>query len=153
QELPYEEVARLAGVSEENARARVSRARSAARSALRGVAAIPALLIPALRRTETVAAASTQGDGVRVATETALASAPAAAPLITKAVVGISVVAAMVAPTSAPTEPDAGRALVAAGAVTGTDDTAVAEMPAPTSQAITVDQAPVTGDDLEVVDA
>lgn len=153
QELPYEEVARLAGVSEENARARVSRARSAARSALRGVAAIPALLIPALRRTETVAAASTQGDGVRVATETALASAPAAAPLITKAVVGISVVAAMVAPTSAPTEPDAGRALVAAGAVIGTDDTAVAEMPAPTSQAITVDQAPVTGDDLEVVDA
>ncbi len=113
QELPYDEVARIAGVSEENARARVSRARSAARSALRGVAAIPLLIASALRRSESVAAAATQGEGVRAAAEAAVASAPAATPMVTKAVIGLGVVAAVVAPSSAPLEPDGGRALVA----------------------------------------
>jgi RNA polymerase sigma-70 factor, ECF subfamily len=123
QELPYDEVARVAGVSEENARARVSRARSAARSALRGVAAIPALLVPALRRSETVAAAATHSDNVRLATEAAVASAPAATPVITKAVIGISVVAAMAAsPTSAPMQADQSRAIVVAAAPSVVDD-------------------------------
>lgn len=99
QELSYDEVARAAGVSEQNARARVSRARSAARSALRGVAAIPALLIPALRRGETVAAAASHSDNMRMATEAALVSAPAATPLLTKAVIGLSLVAAVATPS------------------------------------------------------
>jgi RNA polymerase sigma-70 factor, ECF subfamily len=143
QELPYDEVARLAGVSEQNARARVSRARSAARSALRGVAAIPAFLVPALRRTEAVAAAATHGDGVRLATEAAVASAPAATPVVTKAVIGICVVAAMAAPSSAPVAPDHGRALVAAEATVEVEPTSAG---APSvSDAPTVPVAPTTG--------
>jgi RNA polymerase sigma-70 factor, ECF subfamily len=55
--LPYDEVARTTGVTEENARARVSRARSAMRTVLRGVAAVPVLAFGALRRGEQAAAA------------------------------------------------------------------------------------------------
>ena len=43
EELGYERVAEISGVSEQNARARVSRARSAMRSSLKGVAALPVL--------------------------------------------------------------------------------------------------------------
>ena len=136
QELPYDEVARVAGVSEENARARVSRARNAARSALRGVAAVPAFLVPALRRSEAVAAAATHGDSVRLATEAAVASAPAATPVITKAVIGICVVAAMAAPTSAPMAPELPRALVAVDPAPAVES----EVAAPVAQ--NSDQAP-----------
>jgi RNA polymerase sigma-70 factor, ECF subfamily len=125
QELPYDEVARIAGVSEQNARARVSRARSAARTALRGVAAIPALFIPALRRGETVAAAASHGDGVRSgaaaaghaapafapAADAAMAAAPAVTPLFTKAIVGITLVAAVASPTVGTELVDRGRAI------------------------------------------
>jgi RNA polymerase sigma-70 factor, ECF subfamily len=127
QELPYDEVARAAGVTEENARARVSRARNAARSALRGVAAIPALLIPTLRRGESVAAAATHTDSVRVAgtaghaapvlapaTDVVMAASQASTPLLTKAVIGLSVVAAVAAPSGAPSAVEQSRAIVAA---------------------------------------
>ena len=56
-ELGYSKLAEATGVSEQNARARVSRARSAMRSALRGVAVLPALLFGLLRRGEKAAAA------------------------------------------------------------------------------------------------
>jgi RNA polymerase sigma-70 factor (ECF subfamily) len=58
-ELDYGEVAYIAGVSEENARARVSRARTKMRTLLKGVAVLPGVLLGILRRGEKVAAAST----------------------------------------------------------------------------------------------
>ena len=58
-ELNYDEVAAVAGVSEQNARARVSRARVAMKSLMKGVAALPVLLIGLLKRGEKAAAAAT----------------------------------------------------------------------------------------------
>ena len=57
-ELEYDKVAEIAGVSEQNARARVSRARVIMKAALKGVAVLPTLLFGVLRRGEKVAAAA-----------------------------------------------------------------------------------------------
>ena len=59
QDYDYSEVAAISGVSEQNARARVSRARMAMRSALKGVAVLPAILFGLLKRGEKAAAAAT----------------------------------------------------------------------------------------------
>ncbi|HCU72235.1 MAG TPA: hypothetical protein DGO43_00305 [Chloroflexi bacterium] len=122
-ELNYDEVAQVAGVSEQNARARVSRARQAMRVAMKGVAALPVLLLGLARRGEKAAAAavtSTTGaasasvhsvttGAAAVATpapalaEAAVAitqAAPAAVPVIAKAAVGIGLAAAVLTPTS-----------------------------------------------------
>ena len=78
EELSYEEVAARAGVSEDNARARVSRARNAVRAALKLAAAAPLALIGLLRRGERAAAAvtsqSSPGTG-RAALNSAMPSA------------------------------------------------------------------------------
>ena len=58
-DLDYQEVADVSGVSEQNARARVSRARTAMRAAMKGVAVIPAILTVFLKRGEKAAAAAT----------------------------------------------------------------------------------------------
>ena len=120
EELSYEEVAAKAGVSEENARARVSRARSAVRAALKLAAAAPVALIGLLRRGERAAAAvtsqSSPGAGraalnsaMPVLTEAApMASRAAAAtanaatvgvPVVAKAAVGFGLATAVIAPT------------------------------------------------------
>ncbi len=119
-ELSYEEVARVSGVSEENARARVSRARNAVRAALKLAAAAPVALIGLLRRGERAAAAvtsqSSPGAGraalnsampmlteaAPMASRAAAATANAATvgvPVVAKAAVGFGLATAVIAPT------------------------------------------------------
>ena len=111
EEYEYSELAAASGVSEQNARARVSRARLAMRSALKGVASLPFLLLAFLKRGEKVAAAATSASGVAAVSsgsavtiaETGVAIthlAPNAVPLVTKAAVGIGLAAAVLTPTS-----------------------------------------------------
>lgn len=119
-ELSYEEMAAATGVSEENARARVSRARSAIRNLLRGVALTPVIGLVALVRRGPRAAATGIDQAQRwsetgsMATKMATSMAPAAdtitavattahttVPLITKAAVGIGAVS-MLAMTATP---------------------------------------------------
>ena len=57
-EYDYSELAEASGVSEQNARARVSRAKAVMRSALKGVASLPLLLVGILKRGEKAAAAA-----------------------------------------------------------------------------------------------
>ena len=97
EELSYEEVAQAAGISEDNARARVSRARTAVRAALKLAAAAPIALIGLLRRGERAASAL----GASTA-EAGRAAANSAAPLL------------------ADTAPLASRAAVAGSAAVGT---------------------------------
>jgi RNA polymerase sigma-70 factor, ECF subfamily len=114
-ELEYHEIAAVEGTSEENVRARVSRARSSLRTALRGAVAVPAFFVAltrrgarnagALERTESAhrvtAAAETSLHASKLAThlapaiETANAvvvSGQHTAPLITKAALGIGAI-------------------------------------------------------------
>jgi len=117
QEYDYSELAAVSGVSEENARARVSRARLAMRSALKGVASIPVVLLGVLKRGEKAAAAATSASGAvavsssSTAVTTALPAladagatathlAPAVVPLVAKAAVGIGLAAAVLTPTT-----------------------------------------------------
>lgn len=105
----YDEVARLAGVSEQNARARVSRARTAMRVALRGVAAVPLFFVAILRRSDKAAkalvgsneAAATMSPMVEAAHHVAVA-APQAVPVLSKAAVGIGMLVVATSPTTAP---------------------------------------------------
>ncbi|WP_428115028.1 RNA polymerase sigma factor [Candidatus Poriferisodalis sp.] len=119
EELSYDEMAKAAGVSEDNARARVSRARSALRAALRVAAFVPVALVGLLRRGERAAAAvsSQSPGGGRAALNSAMpmfaettpvASRAAAAvsnaattgvPIVAKAAVGFGLATAVIAPT------------------------------------------------------
>ena len=112
-ELNYDEVAQMSGVSEQNARARVSRARSAMRVAMKGVAALPVILFGLLRRGEKAAAAVTSTTGAATvsahsvtapalaeATVAVAQAAPVAVPVIAKAAVGIGLIAAVFTPTT-----------------------------------------------------
>lgn len=122
-ELDYDEVAQISGVSEQNARARVSRARAAVRLAMKGVAVLPVFLMGILKRGEKAAAAAGSGavatTGGSTATAVVTHAAPAASvlpafaeastavaqvapiavPMIAKAAVGIGLVAAVLTPT------------------------------------------------------
>ena len=123
EQLEYEQAASVAGVSEENIRARVSRARASMRIALKGVASLPVVLFGMLRRGEKAAAAATSTTGAAVAgssatsttvlaqvaptlptlaeaASTATQAAPVAIPVIAKAAVGIGLAAAVLAPTA-----------------------------------------------------
>ena len=120
EELSYEEVAVAAGVSEDNARARVSRARGAVRAAMKLAATVPVALIGLLRRGERAAAAvagqSTPGAGrsalhsampmlaetAPMATRAAAAATNAATvgvPVMAKAAVGFGLATAVITPT------------------------------------------------------
>ena len=123
-DLDYEQVAAAAGISEQNARARVSRARSAMRTALRGVAALPVLALGLLKKGEKAAAAATSSGALSLAAKSssgvtataagqlsaspavaevisvAAQASPAAVPAIAKAAVGLGLAAAVFAPTS-----------------------------------------------------
>jgi len=125
-ELDYDEIALSTGVSEPNARARVSRARHAMRRAIQGAAAFPITCYVLLRRpgkgalaagpppdpmaamkaSETVGAASRMAVTLQPAIDTANSvaiHAPNALPLLTKAAIGIGAVA--VAVSAAPENP------------------------------------------------
>ena len=94
-DLDYGQVAEVSGVSEQNARARVSRARSAMRAAMKGVAALPGFLFGLMKRGEKAAAAATAGSTATAATATAssVSSATAALPTLTEATVAAAHVA------------------------------------------------------------
>lgn len=126
EELEYDELAAVSGVSEANARARVSRARSAMRVAMRGVAALPVFLFGLLKRGEKAAAAASSTGAVAASTGATATSAavqvapvasatlpaiteasvaignaaPIAMPVIAKAAVGLGLAAAVLTPTS-----------------------------------------------------
>ena len=125
-ELDYDEIALSTGVSEPNARARVSRARNTMRRAIQGAAAFPIACYVLLRRpgkgalaaapppdplaaikaSETVGAASRMAVALQPAIDTAnsvVIHAPTALPLLTKAAIGIGAVA--VAVSAAPENP------------------------------------------------
>ena len=125
-ELDYDEIALTAGVSEPNARARVSRARNAMRRAIQGAAAFPIACyvlfrrpskgalaaapppdpLAAMKASESVGAASRMAIALQPAIDTAnsvVIHAPTALPLLTKAAIGIGAVA--VAVSAAPENP------------------------------------------------
>ncbi len=119
EQLDYDEVAQAAGVSEDNARARVSRARNALRAALRVAAFVPVALVALLRRGERAASAlsgATPGAGRSalhsatpllvetgpVASRAAAAVAGTAAtgvPVVAKAAMGLGLATAVLTPT------------------------------------------------------
>ncbi|MCY3948007.1 MAG: sigma-70 family RNA polymerase sigma factor [Acidimicrobiaceae bacterium] len=165
EELSYEEVAAKAGVSEENARARVSRARNAVRAALKLAAAAPVALIGLLRRGERAAAAvtsqSSPGSGraalhsampmlaetAPMATRAAAATANAATvgvPVVAKAAVGFGLATAVIAPTvDSPVHKAADRVLP--DSVMEVLTPLAVELPAPDAPVIVPAAAPVTG--------
>ncbi len=113
----YDEVARLSGVSEQNARARVSRARTAMRVALRGVAAVPLFVFAVLRRSDKAAKALVGSNEAASAASASAATAaspmmdlaqhvavaaPQAVPVLSKAAVGIGMLVVATSPTTAP---------------------------------------------------
>jgi RNA polymerase sigma-70 factor (ECF subfamily) len=148
-ELDYDQVAEAAGVSEQNARARVSRARNAMKSALKGVATLPLVLTGLLKRGEKAAAAATSTGGViasgagsstasavsaaapstlPIVAEATIAlaqSAPTAMPVIAKAAVGIGLVAAVFTPTSDSAVHQAVQNVANGAAVVLVEDTSV----------------------------
>ena len=164
EELSYEEVAAKAGVSEDNARARVSRARNAVRSALKLAAVAPVALVGLLRRGERAAAAvsgqSTPGGGraalhsaMPVLAETApMASRAAAAtanaatvgvPVMAKAAVGFGLATAVIAPTvDSPVHKAADRVLP--DSVMEVLAPLAVELPAPDAPVVVPVAAPVT---------
>ena len=115
-DLDYGQVAEASGVTEQNARARVSRARTAMRAAMKGVAALPVLLLGVMKRGEKAAAAATASSTATAATAVSSAStvlptlteatvaaahvAPSAVPVVAKAAVGLGLLAAVFTPTS-----------------------------------------------------
>ena len=131
EELDYDEIAEILDISEENVRARVSRASKAVRVLLRPVAAIIAFLAVIFGRRGGKAAmaatadptATTTAASTAVHTSTAAAqvaqtastfaplietaqavavSAPAAAPVLSKAAIGVTMIVAATAPVTAP---------------------------------------------------
>ena len=165
EELSYEEVAAKAGVSEENARARVSRARSAVRAALKLAAAAPVALIGLLRRGERAAAAvtsqSSPGSGraalhsampmlaetAPMASRAAAATANAATvgvPVMAKAAVGFGLATAVIAPTvDSPVHKAADRVLPAS--VMEALTPFAVDVPAPDAPVVVPAAAPATG--------
>ena len=121
-ELPYDEIAQAAGVSEDNARARVSRARSALRSALRVAAMVPVALVGLLRRGER-AASAVAGHGATAGSAAAQSSAAqssvaSAMPLLTEAAPVASRAAAAVANAASTGVPVVAKAAVGLGLAT-----------------------------------
>ncbi|WP_420625120.1 sigma-70 family RNA polymerase sigma factor [Candidatus Poriferisodalis sp.] len=120
EELPYDEMAKVTGVSEDNVRARVSRARAALRAALRVAAFAPVALAGLLRRGERAASAvaghgsgaaqSSVTSAMPLLTETAPVASRAAAavanvattsvPMVAKAAVGLGLATAVISPTA-----------------------------------------------------
>lgn len=168
EELEYDEIAEILDISEDNVRARVSRASKAVRVLLRPVAAIIAFLAvifgrrggkPAMAATvdassvaNTTTAATQMAHTASALTpfiETAQAvaiQAPAAAPIFSKAAIGITMVVAATAPVTAPVVIDQIRKspapVVSAPAVGATPMAVDAPVDVPAVAPSAVDPAP-----------
>jgi RNA polymerase sigma-70 factor (ECF subfamily) len=148
-ELEYDELAYRSGISEQNARARVSRARSMMRTALTGAAAIPLFVYTFFRRSSKAAAAldraesttaSSMGIGAsaqmnRLATVAApameaassvAAQAPTVAPMFAKVAVGVGLVATAAFTASSDSAPPAAASIVVPDRVVSDQSGAVA---------------------------
>ena len=163
EELEYDEMAEILNISEENVRARVSRASKAVRVMLRPVAAIIAFLavifgrrggkpamaatVDATMSTQAAHAATTFAPLIETAQAVAI-QAPAAMPVLSKAAIGITMVVAATAPVTAPVVIDQIRntppATVAAPAAV---DTPAANAP------VVLDPVDTPDTDTPVVDA
>ena len=134
-ELGYEEVAAAAGVSEQNARARVSRARTAMKSIMKGVAALPIFVIGFLKKGEKAAAAATStsvpvtaaaGSAATGTAVTAASQATTAVSASLPALTEATVAAAQAAPAAVPVIAKAAVGIgLAAAVLTPTSDSAV----------------------------
>ena len=167
-ELEYDEMAAVLEVSEENARARVSRASKAMRLLLRPVAAFIAFMMATVfRRGSKAANAISIGDSATAATtashtstfaanfapliETAQAvavQAPTAIPTLGKAAIGIGMLVVATSPATAPAIVDRLTA--------DTDESSVpaGELPAESGDVVVVDPADITeADDVETSEA
>jgi RNA polymerase sigma-70 factor (ECF subfamily) len=127
-DLDYSQVSEAAGVSEQNARARVSRAKSYIKQSMRGLAVLPVLLFGLLKRGEKAVAAATSTSASATALGSTVSSSVAsqATPsLITglPTIAEAATVASTVAPTIIPVVAKAamGIGLAAAVLVPGTD--------------------------------
>ena len=117
EELSYDEMAEAAGVTEDNARARVSRARTALRAAMRVAAFVPVTLVGLLRRGERAAAAVT-GHGSAAGSTAAQSSVASAMPLVTETAPVASRAAAAVANVATTGVPVVAKAAVSLGLAT-----------------------------------
>ena len=117
EELSYDEMAEAAGVTEDNARARVSRARTALRAAMRVAAFVPVTLVGLLRRGERAAAAVT-GHGSTAGSTAAQSSVASAMPLLTETAPVASRAAAAVANVATTGVPVVAKAAVSLGLAT-----------------------------------
>jgi RNA polymerase sigma-70 factor (ECF subfamily) len=132
-EMGYDEVASRTGATEQNVRARVSRGRSLARSAMRGLAILPVLLLGLLKKSEKAVAASTSIGGgigasavnssVTVSSSTVMSvvapSASAVIPTVSEAIGTVSHAAPLIMPVIA--KAAVGIGLVAAVLTPNTD--------------------------------
>jgi RNA polymerase sigma-70 factor (ECF subfamily) len=119
EDLDYSEVSKAAGVSEQNARARVSRAKMVMKTALKSAVVFPGLLLGLLKKGEKVVAAATPGGAITSVAATATSvqvassipslvevahvaaqAAPTAIPVIAKAAVGLGLAAAIFSPSA-----------------------------------------------------
>jgi RNA polymerase sigma-70 factor (ECF subfamily) len=167
-ELEYDELAYRSGISEQNARARVSRARSMMRTALTGAAAIPVFIYTFFRRSSKAAAAldraesttaSSMGVGASAqmnrlasvaapameAASSVAAQAPTAGPMLAKVAVGVGLVATAAFTTTSDSAAPASAAIVVPDRVVS--DQAVAAAPAGVGDPVvtTVGAAPAEG--------
>ncbi|WP_420437256.1 sigma-70 family RNA polymerase sigma factor [Candidatus Poriferisodalis sp.] len=117
EELSYDEMAEAAGVSEDNARARVSRARTALRSAMRVAAFVPVTLVGLLRRGER-AASAVAGHGATAGSTAAQSSMASAMPLLTETAPVASRAASAVANVATTGVPVVAKAAVSLGLAT-----------------------------------
>jgi len=128
EELEYDQLAQRTGVSEQNARARVSRARVVMRAALKGVASVPVLLFGILRRGEKAAAAATSTAGA-AATSVGATTSSAAGQMASSAVPALSEAAVALGQTAPAVVPTIAKAAMAVGItaaiLTPTTDSAV----------------------------
>lgn len=117
EDLSYDQIASQTGISEQNVRRRVSRARATLRTTLKGVAAFPMLVWGLVRKSEQVAAATSSTSALPLSTatqgvssgaiptlaEAAIATSGTAlvgVPVVAKAAVSFGLVAAVFAPAS-----------------------------------------------------
>ena len=181
EELEYDEIAEILEISEQNARARVSRASKAVRVMLRPVAAIIAFLAVIFGRRAPKAAMAATADATNAANtathaatvtnaastfaplvETAQAvavQAPAAAPLISKAAIGVTMIVAATAPVTAPVVIEQFRndapvqsAEVSAPSELDAPVVAPSTVAAPANDAATVDAPPADGGGVGSID-
>lgn len=178
-ELEYDELAERAGISEQNARARVSRARTMMRVALNGAAAIPVFVYGLLRRTPRASAALDRAEALpastsvvsastgaghlgRLATAVApaieaagavAAAAPTAAPVLAKVAVGVGLVATATFATTGSESPAQRAAFTAApAAVQTTTDGTVAGAPGAAVTGASQSSGPAVAVAVTVVD-